>query len=286
MAAGTWEWDETLYAGSADYYAQGRMPYPPEVAGALRDALGLDGTGRLLDVGCGPGSFTLVVAPLFAEVVAIDADAAMVRAGADAARRAGLTNVVWRSMRAEDLPADLGRFRVVTFAQSFHWLDRERVARAVRTMLEPDGACVHVGATTHRGVDGGEPLPHPRPPRDDIDALVASYLGSARRAGSGTLPDGTAGGEDAIFRAAGFHGPERIEVGGGAVLERSADDVIASVFSLSSSTPHLFGQRVRDFEADLRALLRRASPDDRFSECRREVALSVWRRAAATAATP
>jgi len=57
-----WEWDETLYAGSAPHYVTGRMPYPPSLADAIRDELGLDGTGRLLDVGCGPGSLTLLLA--------------------------------------------------------------------------------------------------------------------------------------------------------------------------------------------------------------------------------
>lgn len=51
-----WQWDESLYAGSAAHYGVGRMPYSPSLADAIRRELGLDGTGRLLDVGCGPGS--------------------------------------------------------------------------------------------------------------------------------------------------------------------------------------------------------------------------------------
>src|SRR5207245_3858899 len=70
--------DEMLYAGCAQYYARGRFPYPRELAEALRDELALDGTGGLLDVGCGPGSLALLLAPLFDEVVGVDADAGMV----------------------------------------------------------------------------------------------------------------------------------------------------------------------------------------------------------------
>ncbi|MFY1618291.1 hypothetical protein [Micromonospora sp. WMMD736] len=55
MADSTWQWDETLYAGSARHYSIGRWPYPPAIAEAVGTALDLDGTGRLLDVGCGPG---------------------------------------------------------------------------------------------------------------------------------------------------------------------------------------------------------------------------------------
>jgi SAM-dependent methyltransferase len=108
--------DEYLYAGSAPYYAVGRMPYPHRLAEMLRDHLGLDGHGRLLDIGCGPGSLTLLLAPLFAETVGIDADLDMIAHAAQRAARA--QGVTWQ-LRAEDLPADLGRFRVVTFAQSF-----------------------------------------------------------------------------------------------------------------------------------------------------------------------
>ena len=80
------------------------------------------------------------------------------------------------------------------------------------------------------------------------------------------------------MRAAGFSGPRRLEVGGGRVHARSEDDVVASVYSLSSAAPHLFGERLADFEAELRALLRRASPQGRFAERAREVELVVWRR--------
>jgi SAM-dependent methyltransferase len=272
-----WEWDETLYAGSAAYYPAGRMPYPPELPEVLRTELGLDGTDRILDVGCGPGSLTLLLAPLFESAVGIDADRDMIARARDEARRLGVGNVSWRQMRAESLPGDLGRFHVATFAQSFHWLDQHRVAAVVREMLEPDGAWVHLHATTHEGVPSDDYLPYPRPPRERIAALVTHYLGAVRRAGRTVLPSGTRAGEEDVMRAAGYSGPTRIEVGGGTVVERSADDVVASVFSLSSSTPYLFGSRLGAFERELRELLRETAPTGRFCERTREVMLVIWR---------
>ena len=53
------------------------MAYPPELAERLTELLELDGTGRLLDVGCGPGSLTLLLADRFASAVGVDADAGM-----------------------------------------------------------------------------------------------------------------------------------------------------------------------------------------------------------------
>ncbi|MBA2531445.1 MAG: hypothetical protein H0V23_04970 [Nocardioidaceae bacterium] len=70
MSSSGWSWDESLYAGSAAHYASGRLPYPVELADAVRTCLRLDGTGRLLDVGCGPGSLTLLLAPLSGRLLA------------------------------------------------------------------------------------------------------------------------------------------------------------------------------------------------------------------------
>ncbi len=124
-----------------------------------------------------------------------------------------------------------------------------------------------------------------------ITALVQQYLGPRRRAGQSTLPSATPMGvrlqlsgapvfneqrEDVIFRDAGFDGPERLEVPG-RVVDRTAEEVVASVFSLSSAAPHLFGDRLDAFERDLRQLLQEASPDGRFSERMGSIGLSIWR---------
>jgi hypothetical protein len=52
----------------------------------------------------------------------------------------------------------------------------------------------------------------------------------------------------------------------------------AEVFSNSSSAPHLFGDRLDDFERDLRALLEAAADDGRFAAWQGDVDLVVYRR--------
>ncbi|RSM60143.1 SAM-dependent methyltransferase [Kibdelosporangium aridum] len=252
------------------------MPYPQSLADALTTELGLDGSGRLLDVGCGPGSLTLLLANRFDEAVGVDADADMLTEASLLATETGIHNTRWLHLRAEDLPAGLGSFRLITFAQSFHWMDRPKVASIARRMLDADGACAHVHATTHQGVDGDSALPYPRPPHAAIAELVRAYLGPARRAGQGSLAQGTASGEAGIYRAAGFGGPQRIEVPG-RVLARSTDEVVAAVFSLSSAAPHLFGDELAKFEAELRQLLHDTSPSGTFSEQTREIGIDIWR---------
>ncbi|HKT05643.1 MAG TPA: class I SAM-dependent methyltransferase, partial [Rugosimonospora sp.] len=224
-----------------------------------------------------PGSLTLLLAPRFAAALGVDADAGMLAEAARHAAGTGATNVTWRRLRAEELPAGLGRFRVVSFAQSFHWMDQELVARRVHGMLDPGGAWLHVGASTHRGAPGDDPLPYPRPPWDRIDDLVTTYLGPVRRAGRGRLPNGPRSGEEDVMRQAGYTGPTRIAVGGGEVVRRGADEIVAAVFSLSSSAPHHFAGDLPAFEADLRRLLDEASAGGRFAERTHPVDAVIWR---------
>jgi SAM-dependent methyltransferase len=271
-----WAWDETLYAGSAPHYVVGRMPYPDALREAIVGALGLDGSGRLLDVGCGPGSLTLLLAPHVADAVGVDADAGMLAQAARLASEQGVRNVAWHRLRGEDLPAGLGTFRVVTFAQSFHWMDQVLVADRVRGMIEPGGAWVHVKATTNQGAPGEEPLPAPRPPWEEVRRVVQAYLGTTPRAGRGVLRQPRSGEED-VMRASGYRGPQRLHVAQGQVVRRGLDEVVSAVFSLSGSAPHLFGDRLDGFERDLRALLRETSPAGVFAERVEDVDVVIWR---------
>jgi hypothetical protein len=209
--------------------------------------------------------------------VGADADAGMLEQARLAAERSAVSNVSWRRIRAEQLPGDLGAFDLVTFAQSFHWMERERVAAIVRGMLRERGACVHVHAMTNRGDWGRDPLPRPRPPYEQILALVISYLGPRQRAGRSLAPAIVAGSEIPIYRRAGFGGPLRVEVVRGEVVERSVDEIVAATFSLSSSTPSLLGADRERFEAELTELLVASSDGGLFCERLRDVAFDVWR---------
>ncbi|WP_380282036.1 class I SAM-dependent methyltransferase [Kitasatospora purpeofusca] len=273
-----WQWDDTLFAGTATYYRQGRLPYAPGLVAALAEALRLDGRGRLLDVGCGPGTLALDLAGHFAEVVGVDPDGGMIAEAERTAVELELKgNSHWIQARAEQLPDGLGEFTVATFGQSFHWMDRARVAARVHTLLRPGGALVHLSdlKSESRPTEG---LPHPPVPHAAIAELVRSHLGPVRRAGQGFLPHGTPAGEAAVLTAAGFGDPRRLVVPGGQALTRTTDQVVAGVLSLSSSAPHLFGPHLPAFEADLRRLLHDTSPTGLFAERQPSTEAFIWQR--------
>jgi SAM-dependent methyltransferase len=256
-------YDRTIYLGAASHYRYGRPAYSPELEAVLTRAAGLDGNGRLLDAGCGPGVLTVRLAHLFAQAVGVDPDADMLAEGSRAAEQMRVANIRWIQGLAEDLPAIApGPYRLVTFGLSFHWTDEQRVAEIVYDMLEPGGALALIAHTLDgrpRPPDPGvPPIPH-----DEIKALVRKYLGSNRRAGQGTAPQRSHRFEDVLVRTR-FGAPQQIFVPGIPDLLRDSESVLSGYFSLSSAAPHLFGDRLDDFAGDVRALLASRSADGLF----------------------
>ncbi len=192
----------------------------------------------------------------------------------------GLTNAQWVRMRAEELPGTLGTFRVVAFAASLHWMDRRKVARLVRSMLDRAGVAIQIDAPSYRCdalADAAAPgLPHPFPPDDAMVELRRRYLGPDTRAGR-SIRNSSPDGEDAVFIDAGFEPAREIIVPDGRVLERTVDDLVATRFSSSPTAPHLFGDRVDEFEADLRQLLAEASPSGVFSVRLPDNLIRIWK---------
>jgi SAM-dependent methyltransferase len=256
-------YDPTIYRGSARYYAPGRPPYSRELVATIADEVGLDGTGRLLDVGCGPGILTVELAPSFEEAIGLDPDSHMLSAGARRARAAGFDNIRWVDAVAEAIPTlDLGVFKLVTFGQSYQWTDQVPVAESVYDLLELGGALALVVHTVE-----GRPEPegpgYPPIPHDEIRELVRQYLGPRRRAGQGLRPDTHERYEDALVRTR-FGKPQVLWAPGRPDIVRDVNGVLAGYLSMSYAAPHLFGDRVDAFEADVRALLTERSPTGLF----------------------
>jgi SAM-dependent methyltransferase len=229
----------------------------------LSEEAGVDGLGRLLDAGCGPGILTVRLAPLFEGVVGLDPDADMLTEGRRAAREKGLTNIRWVQGLAEDLRAAApGPYRLVTFGQSFHWTDEQCVAEAVYDMLEPGGSLaliVHTVTGRPRPPSAGPPpIPH-----DEIRMVVTRHLGSTRRAGQGVTAPREHTFQDVLVRTR-FGEPRVLFLPGVPDLVRDTESVLSGYFSFATSAPHLFPDGGKAFAQDVRALLTDRSPQGLF----------------------
>jgi SAM-dependent methyltransferase len=254
-----------LFHGCAPFYERGRPAYSRDLAATLTAELGLDGSGRMLDAGCGPGILTVELAPGFEEAIGLDPDTDMLAEAARRAQARGIGNIRWVHGVAEQA-ADLvsGTFRLVAFGRSFHWTERERGAETMYDLLEPGGglAVIHdqrEGRPEPEG-PGIPPIPH-----DAIRELIDRYLGADRpESRARTLVRERS--HEAALAATRFGPPRVLYAPGRADIVRDIDDMVAKVFSKSSSAPHLFGSRLDEFEADLRKLLAAQSPSGLFWE--------------------
>jgi ubiquinone/menaquinone biosynthesis C-methylase UbiE len=98
----------------------------------------LSGTGRLLDLACGPGRVTFALCEHFADVLAIDQEEESVSYAKALASERGAAHIRWRTGRAEDLDV-AGHFELVTIGDAFHRLDRRRTAALATQWLQPAG---------------------------------------------------------------------------------------------------------------------------------------------------
>ncbi|MEU8634993.1 methyltransferase domain-containing protein [Amycolatopsis sp. NPDC048633] len=136
----------------SEYYQRFRRGYPPAVGDALATAFELTRDDVVLDLGCGTGQLTRVLAPRAGAVLGMDPEPAML----DQARKAGSPpNVSWLLGADSDVGAlapalGPGRLGAVTVAQALHWMDHARLFAATHPLLRPGGG---VAVVTN-----GEPL--------------------------------------------------------------------------------------------------------------------------------
>lgn len=139
--------DPHRFRSAAEHYLVGRPPYAAGVIADVATLLGLDGTGRLLDLGCGPGQLATAFRPHVSSVLGMDPEPEML-ARAHAAAAPGIT---FQQGSSQDLGPALGRFRLVTIGRAFHWMDRAETARRLDAIVEPGGAVVLL-STAHLDV--------------------------------------------------------------------------------------------------------------------------------------
>jgi trans-aconitate methyltransferase len=259
--------DPSLFAGTAWYYARYRLPYPDQLIRDIAGEFSLDRRGRLLDLGCGPGTVALRFHDLFEEIIGVDPDPDMIVEAARQSEAAGAGNAQWLCMPAESISGELAPVRLVTLGASFHWMDQDRVLRLSHSLLSDNGG---IAVFAMPGIWDG-----PDPWHQEVTRVVKRWLGDERRAGGGTFA----------------HSEERWEQ----LLERSpfvrikqrehhfdhvwtVDAVIGLLYSTSFAAKPLFGDAAGAFEEDVRNALLHLDPEGTIQEEIVAESLLAWKR--------
>jgi SAM-dependent methyltransferase len=140
----------------------------PNPAGVL-EAVGLKRKMEVIDLCCGDGWFTLAIAKVAIQVIAIDIDRDMLDVARAHLTDAGVTNCefvegdVYELTTLAPRPADF-----VFMANAFHGVpDRLRLSQAVRQRLKPGGRFVIVN-WHHRPREETTILGEPRGPKTEL----------------------------------------------------------------------------------------------------------------------
>lgn len=239
------------FRSAARHYLSGRQPYASRLIRRVADLVGLGQGARVLDLGCGPGMLAGAFAPLAHAVVATDPEPEMLRIAehAFAAR-----NITYRQGGSQDLPGDLGHFRLITMGRSFHWMDRAETLRRLDRMVVPDGAVALFDARDATRPSGAW--------QERYAALIRSYAGSDEEHPRKRSPDWL--GHEFILLDSAFSSVEAISLFEPHVV--TAAMLIDRAFSRSSSAPERLGATADRLARDIEALVAAVSPDGRLHE--------------------
>lgn len=244
-------YDLKLFMGAAPFYDRYRAPYAVAAIDFATDRLRLDGTSRLIDLGCGPGTLARRFASRVKEVIAMDPDAEMLAEGERLAALEGAFNISWRRLGSADLNELTGPFRGAVMGQSFHWTDRDKVLRDFHRLIEEGGKIALINPGRRRPQESWEPI---------AAKIIENYLGPPKiHRQRNSEPHH----EAAIERSA-FKITDDTEFS--TMIDRNIPSILGAVYSNSGSTPRRFGDRQSDFEHDLEAALRQFRPSGTFHE--------------------
>ena len=250
------DFGENVFAGAAGYYAKYRPKYPPELFRDAVQSFGLDGRGRLLDLGCGTGELALPLAKYFSQVLAIDPEPGMLEVGQQKATAAGADNIIWHKGSSKSLKGVQAPFKLASLGQSLHWMDEEEALKELYGLIGPNGGVLVVGSTPTAQNELAQA-------KDElIHGLIEKYLGFGRRAGWAMYKPSGKDWENGVFPNSQFGGFEKRKYT--IKVVQNVDEIVGELYSKSWGLRSHFGSRIGEFDNEIRTKLAEISPSKMF----------------------
>lgn len=242
-----------LFAGTEENYSVYRPPHP---AVFVDHVAGLDPGGLVLDLGTGPGSLALALAERGRRAIGVDASPTMIEVARKRAADQGLDHEVEFQVGDAHDPTGLPQVAGVVIGDALHWLDRASVLSQLDDLVQPGG---FVAIMMSFAAGTAKPWWYPM-----ADRVIHRYLGTARRAGPDALHHEQPGGDhETVLRASAFRvlTAMRTDV----TLSMNLDQVMGLQYTQAYSSPAVLGERLAQFDGDLRRLLLAAEPGGMFT---------------------
>ena len=234
--------DPLLFGGVAEFY-KFRPPYPVELLDHIEEQYALDGRGVALDLGCGTGDSSLPLADCFSKLICVDPDPKMLRLAMVKAREKRARNVTFVQRTAADFLQSTDEvYKLVIMGESFHWMDQVATLDALYKRFDHGGA-VLIFSKQIKG---------PKGYKEAVDSVIESYLGKRRRAGQGFFTHPRLRHEE-VVRASEFSRMSQWEHC--ERIYRTPEEIVGFLYSTSYANRRLLGERLQDFERDMKTKL-------------------------------
>jgi len=142
------DYKEDLFKGTANFYAQYRIPYPESLITGLIKNIGYENNDALLDLACGPGRLTIPLAKYFKEIIAVDQEKEMISKGKKIAGQLNIKKIHWLLGKAEEFTGEPDSFNLITIGDAFHRLDQFTVLQNSFRVLRNGGYLAVIGSNS------------------------------------------------------------------------------------------------------------------------------------------
>jgi SAM-dependent methyltransferase len=128
---------KTIFNALAENYDAYRPHYPSEALLFLVTLAELDRSSTVADLGSGTGRLALALAPYVRLVYALDPARQMLRKLEENAQNEGITGIQTIEAQGEETGLVTDSIDLVTLAQSFHWMNKEKAVKEISRILKP-----------------------------------------------------------------------------------------------------------------------------------------------------